>query len=204
MTVRRLDGSSMGLKIMSLDVKTLCLGVLMRHEATGYQIRKEFESGVFSHFRAASLGAIYPALARLQEDGLVSVHAEAQDGKPDRKVYTITPTGQGAFARALMGPAGPDRVQSDHLFLLFFADLLSAERVEQLVDSLRAAYRAEVDRLETAAARGDLPESTGHAFVRGYGLEIYRAALAYLDREREAFLAALDDHPARRRAVGGD
>jgi len=39
-----------------MDVKTLCLGVLNRGEASGYEIKKQCEEGPFSHFYAAGFG----------------------------------------------------------------------------------------------------------------------------------------------------
>ena len=47
-----------------LDVKTLCLGLLSRGEASGYDLKKDFES-LFRHFFPAGYGSIYPALAGL-------------------------------------------------------------------------------------------------------------------------------------------
>ena len=41
-----------------MNVKTLCLGFLSTREATGYEIKKEFEEGFFSHFIEASYGSI--------------------------------------------------------------------------------------------------------------------------------------------------
>ena len=76
---------------MSMNVRTLCLGILSLHEATGYEIRKMVEEGTFSHFIDASYGSIYPALAQLLKEGLVSVRTEtAETVRPPRKVYTIT------------------------------------------------------------------------------------------------------------------
>ena len=64
-----------------MDVKTLCLGVLCHGEATGYDIKKHFESA-FSHFFLAGYGSIYPALAELTERGLVLCEEQAQPGRP--------------------------------------------------------------------------------------------------------------------------
>ena len=83
-----------------MDVKTLCLAVLSRRDATGYEIRKQFAKGPFAHFQKASLGAIYPALTRAAEEGLVTVTEEAQDGRPDKKVYSLTEAGKAALRRA--------------------------------------------------------------------------------------------------------
>ena len=33
-----------------MNVRTLCLGVLSSGEASGYEIKKEIEEGLFSHF----------------------------------------------------------------------------------------------------------------------------------------------------------
>ena len=68
-----------------MNVRTLCLGVLSAGEASGYQIKKEIEEGLFSHFIDASYGSIYPALTQLAGEGLVTVRAEEQSGKPDKK-----------------------------------------------------------------------------------------------------------------------
>ncbi len=49
-----------------MNVRTLCLGILSLGEASGYEIKKDVEDGLFSHFIEASYGSIYPALNQLQ------------------------------------------------------------------------------------------------------------------------------------------
>src|SRR5690606_31134512 len=115
-----------------MDVKTLCLGVLSRGEASGYEIKKAFQEGAFSHFHQASFGSIYPALNALAAEGLVAVRAQAQDKRPDKKIYSLAPKGQTALLAALMAPPAPDAMRSDFLFILFFAQHLPAARVAQL------------------------------------------------------------------------
>ena len=60
-----------------MDVKTLCLGVLSRGDASGYEIKKQCEEGPFAHFYAAGFGSIYPALNALWSEGLISVREES-------------------------------------------------------------------------------------------------------------------------------
>jgi PadR family transcriptional regulator AphA len=60
-----------------MDVRTICLGILTRGDATGYEIKKLFEDDGYQHFVEASFGSIYPALNRLTEEGLVSVRQAA-------------------------------------------------------------------------------------------------------------------------------
>ena len=45
-----------------MDVRTICLGILTRGDATGYEIKKLVEDGGYQHFVEASFGSIYPAL----------------------------------------------------------------------------------------------------------------------------------------------
>ena len=70
------------------------MAFLSTGEASGYEIKKEIEDGLFSHFIDASFGSIYPALTQLTAEGLLTVRAEEQTGKPDKKVYAITTKGR--------------------------------------------------------------------------------------------------------------
>src|SRR5882724_6862129 len=117
-----------------MDVRTICLGILTRSDATGYEIKKLFQDDGYQHFVEASFGSIYPALNRLTDEGLVSVRAEAQEKRPDRKVYSITQAGRSAFIASLLKPLPEDRHRSPFVFAMLFSDLLPAGRVSQMLD----------------------------------------------------------------------
>lgn len=174
-----------------MDVKTLCLGVLSRGEASGYEIKKAFEEGPFSHFHQASFGSIYPALNALAAGGLVAVREQAQDKRPDKKIYSLAPKGRAALVAALMAPPAPDAMRSDFLFILFFAQHLPAARVEQLITARIAWYREMLARMESCHCEAPVPP--GAQFVRGMGIAVYRAAAEYLETHRDRLLAAIDD-----------
>ena len=101
-----------------MDVRTICLGILTRGDATGYEIKKLVEDGGFQHFAEASFGSIYPALNGMAEIGLVSVRAEAQEKRPDRKVYSITPLGRSTLLETLLKPLPEDRHRSPFMFAI--------------------------------------------------------------------------------------
>ena len=48
-------------------------------------------------------GTIYPLLARLEQEGLVSSEWHAGDGGPGRKYFAITPEGRAALAQGSAG-----------------------------------------------------------------------------------------------------
>ncbi|MBZ0218286.1 MAG: PadR family transcriptional regulator, partial [Fimbriimonadaceae bacterium] len=102
---------------LAMNVRTLCLGILNFEEATGYEIKKLSVEGRFSHFIDASFGSIYPALTRLCDEGLVNVRVEQQEGKPARKVYSITDAGRAEFIASLNEAPAPDKIKSEFLFL---------------------------------------------------------------------------------------
>jgi PadR family transcriptional regulator, regulatory protein AphA len=160
-----------------MDVRTICLGILTRGDATGYEIKRTVEEDGYRHFAEASFGSIYPALNRLTEEGLVSVRAEAQEKRPDRKVYTITQAGRSAFVAALMGSLPEDRHRSAFAFAMLFADLLPEERVSQML----AAYIAHTDEKLAQLRRADAkPRREGERFANGLGQATYTAILEYL------------------------
>ncbi|NJM31023.1 MAG: PadR family transcriptional regulator [Rhizobiales bacterium] len=107
-----------------MNVRTLCLGILSMGEASGYEIKKEIEEGLFSHFIEASFGSIYPALTQLASDGLLTVRAEEQTGKPDKKVYAITENGRQHLIRSLQVTPARDKYKSEFLFEMLFAEHL--------------------------------------------------------------------------------
>lgn len=178
-----------------MDVKTLCLAVLFQGEATGYEIKKAFEEGPFAHFQRASFGSIYPALSKLLAEGLAEAEAREQDGRPDKKVYRLTPGGRAAFLRALSQAPEPDHLRSDALFLLYFARELPKHRVEALIDGYIASYRAQADRIagcraERAASGAEI--DPGRWLVSGFGVAVYRAAADYLSSNRDELLRGLE------------
>lgn len=171
-----------------LDTRTLCLGALKQGPCSGYEIRKRFEEGPFGHFQDISFGSIYPALRRLTDDGLVTVTDQEQDRRPDKKVYEMTPQGHLALARMVSTDPASDKFRSDLLFSIFFADLLPADRLAELVENRILQHESivrELSKCEDDDGHGPhCPTRPGPEFVRGLGLTIHRACLAYYRNNR--------------------
>ncbi len=176
-----------------MDAKTLCLGVLMLGDASGYEIKKQFEEGPFAHFHATGFGSIYPALRGLFDDGHVTCATTVQDGRPDKKVYSITESGRAALRRALHARPAPDSFRSDVLFMLFFAELMDPSHARAVFDRYLAVYREQVARMEGVCTDGSPEIGPGRRFVRGLGLAIYRAVAEHMDAHRDDFLAGIQD-----------
>ncbi len=162
-----------------MDVKTFCLGILSFGDASGYEIKKSLE-GPFNHFFDASFGSIYPALGKLTDAGLVLRTEQAQSGRPDKKVYRITAKGRLTLLDELAKPVGADRIRSDFLATVLFADALAPRQIDDLIGA-----RIETHRATLAELSGNAEIVTaGSAFVCGFGVAVHEAALKYLEEHR--------------------
>lgn len=163
-----------------MDVKTLCLGLLSFQPASGYDLKKEFES-LFKHFFPAGYGSIYPALADLTALGYLDREEIPQAGKPDRKVYAITAAGRRAFARCLRDAEPQHKLRSEFLATVYFADMMDAERLTELLNQRVAELHATVSHIEEITTSRDTSLAAGARFVAGFGAAVAKAAAEYID-----------------------
>ena len=70
---------------------------LAERPGTGYEIGQQFDRSI-GYFWSATHQQIYRTLKKLLDDELVSVESISQDGRPDKKVYTISDAGRDALA----------------------------------------------------------------------------------------------------------
>ena len=175
-----------------MDTKTLCLGIISRGAASGYEIKKAFEEGGMNHIYHTSYGSIYPALTALTREGLVDCAEMAQEKRPDKKVYTITAAGRAALEKALSEPPADDKFRSDFLFILFFAHFVPPARIAMLIDQRIAWYE---DCLADMNTPGHCRHTTaGETFVHNLGVAVYRSAADYLKANRQVLLDQIS-HP---------
>lgn len=179
-----------------MDVKTLCLGLLSLQEACGYDLKKEFES-TFKHFFPAGFGSIYPALADLADAGLVSCRETPQDGKPDRKIYSITATGRTKFAEALENTNPQHKIRSEFLAMLYFADAMQPERVETLLNERIAELQKTISHINGIERQWGEDAPAGIRFVTGFGSVIAAAAKDYIQNNRDMLTS---DEPEKSQA----
>lgn len=171
-----------------MDVKTVCLGMLTNGDASGYDLKKYFESS-FGHFFAAGYGSIYPALASLAEQGLVNCEEIPQEGKPDRKVYSITERGREELTRALENPAPSHKVRSEFLAMMFFAHLMSDEQINAVLEHRLGEIRRFVQLIEDINFDEGTCWPEGAKFVAGFGKAIAETCRRYIEENRDTLVA---------------
>ncbi|MCZ4271008.1 PadR family transcriptional regulator [Maritalea porphyrae] len=169
-----------------MNVRTVCLAILTQGETTGYEIRKRSTEGDFSFFLEASFGSIYPALSKLEEDGFVTSHVQAQEGKPAKRVYSITQVGRESFINSLFEDLNADVFRSEFMLFLRFAEELPRDLVEKRILERISKVDEEIASIEEMGA--DL-EAKADRWVLKYGLSCIRQARNYLIEHKDEIIA---------------
>lgn len=184
---------------VAMDVKTVCLGMLTDGPASGYDMKKCFES-TFGHFFPAGYGSIYPALATLARNGLVEFEEVPQEGKPDRKVYNITDDGRAELDKALSNPTPTHKVRSEFLAMMCFAHLMTDEQINTVIDNKLGeldSFLKLLDDLPICQAEGS---NKGTQFVAGFGQFVASSLKTYINENRDMLTQA--DNEKLKIAVG--
>ena len=133
------------------------LGLLHEAPMHGYELRKRL-TGLLGAFRAFSYGSLYPALRRMQADGLIEEDADPLGTGIDtkrraRRVYQLTAAGKERFAE-LVADTGPQTFSDDGfgIHLAFFSRTPAAARMRILegrrrqVEERREGLRSQVSK----------------------------------------------------------
>ncbi|MEX1175335.1 MAG: PadR family transcriptional regulator [Mycobacterium sp.] len=130
------------------------LGLLLESPMHGYELRKRL-TGLLGAFRAFSYGSLYPALRRMQNDGLI-----AEDAAPEgavlrraRRVYQLTDAGRQRFTE-LVADTGPQNYTDDGfgVHLAFFNRTPAAARM-RILEGRRRQVEERREGLRDAIAR---------------------------------------------------
>lgn len=93
------------------------LGLLLESPMHGYELRKRL-TGLLGAFRAFSYGSLYPALRRMQADGLIEedaapgINSAATMLRRGKRVYQLTTAGRSRFSE-LVADTGPQNYTDD-------------------------------------------------------------------------------------------
>ncbi len=126
-----------------MSLRHLILAVLLREPSSGYQVTQEFDL-VAGFFWKATHQQVYRELAALTKSGHVEFRTVEQTGRPDKKVYSITPAGIDEFNAWFATPTQPPRTH-DPLMIKFFA---GGERIDELSRQLRLSIAAHEKALD--------------------------------------------------------
>lgn len=187
------------------------LGLLARGPKTGYELSRALTRPI-SLFWHARHSQVYPELAKLRADGLVSYEVIEGPGPRDTKRYEATEKGLEALRRWLAEPAAPETARDQFLLKVWSVHLLDPDAAVAMVEARRdahahtlATYRATAAAMEQerGAAVDDLSTPTfGEYAVLQRGIRFETMAIEWcewlLERMRRSRGSGHDGPRARR------
>jgi PadR family transcriptional regulator, regulatory protein AphA len=184
------------------------IGLIVLQPRSGYDLKRHFASTPSSVYQPSS-GALYPALRRLEGQGLLQQAPDADRlgdrTRRRRHVYQATPRGREVHGAWIREPVNPSTVAQDlgmHLmrFVMMEGQLPRAE-ILAFLSSLQAAladFLAAIEQYTAAMASSGQPEHVRLALE--HGIAVHRASLDWT-AEAIVVLSASDQslqqrHPA--------
>ncbi|MET8142256.1 PadR family transcriptional regulator [Sphaerisporangium sp. NPDC005288] len=127
-----------------MSLRIALLGLLSSSgPASGYDLTKKFEVSI-NHVWQAGHSQIYPELAKLAADGLVTVEAEGARG---RKTYAVTPEGRAEVHRWMLEHVPAEPARSENALQAFLLPLLDAPEAVAVLERMSAVSRARLGHL---------------------------------------------------------
>lgn len=175
----------MGRSDTSTSLSLAILGLVFLEPLSGYDLRKIFSSTPMGHF-SASPGAIYPALRRLEKQGLVSGTTEKKNTLRPRRVYSITRAGRRFLESTLNQPVKQNdivwRLEELVLRFAFMGKVVGTARAIEFLKSLESHINEYIPYLgRQRDAEWERGAVTG-AYALDLGIEKYEATARWARR----------------------
>jgi DNA-binding PadR family transcriptional regulator len=170
---------------VSLDYAIL--GFLQSGEMSGYDLKTRCFDRQASHYWTADQAQVYRTLDRLELAGDVTVARKRQRSRPDRKVYSITPSGE---ARLLAWAAEPHPLpphRDPFLIQLRFSTGLTNTTLAETLEARRVEHQSRLEGLRSQRARlegsGEMPRRDARLqeMTLEAAIASERAAIDWLD-----------------------
>jgi len=131
------------------------LALLADGPAHGYELRSAVQERCGAMLPPMNAGQVYNTLGRLESAGLVASEEVPQQGRPDRRVYKITPAGRAELEAWVTRPVGATRFGDEFFFKLAFAGLGGLADPATLIDERQAECLQALRDTDAVARHGD-------------------------------------------------
>ncbi|MFD3513506.1 PadR family transcriptional regulator [Streptomyces sp. NPDC058657] len=162
---------------------------LLEQPGSGYELARRFERSI-GYFWTATHQQIYRVLKRMESEGLLDVRDVVQQGRPDKREYSVAVPGRAVLSEWLHRPSEPESLRHDLAVKIrgaAFDDpaalLREVERHHRAHQDRLAHYLAGQERDFTgpdAPVPHDAGQELQHVVLRG-GIAYERMTIAWLD-----------------------
>jgi DNA-binding PadR family transcriptional regulator len=119
------------------------LALLVDCPQSGYDLTKSFEESVGCFWKATHQ-QIYRELAKLEAQGCLKSAIVLQDGRPDKKLYTVTDTGQQHLTSWIAEPCDTTPIKEALLVKVFVGSLVPIHVIRQQLAHHRQLHAAQL------------------------------------------------------------
>jgi len=172
-----------------MTLENAILGFLEREPMTGYDLKTRCFDAAAGHVWTADQAQVYRTLERLSKRGLVRSRVIPQRGKPDRRLFRITPKGREVLLAWLRGPQAATAARDPFLMRVLMAGDLTDEEIAALLNRARDEYQSRLDSLRAEAA-APVPSC---AAADDRGAELYRMTLGAAMSATRSAIDWIDD-----------
>ncbi|WP_326696189.1 PadR family transcriptional regulator [Streptomyces sp. NBC_01754] len=162
---------------------------LLERPGSGYELARRFERSI-GYFWTATHQQIYRVLKRMEGAGLLDVRDVPQQGRPDKKEYSVAEPGRAVLTAWLHEPIEPESLRHDLAVKIRGA---AFDDPAALIREVGRHHQVHSDRLEhylagerrdftgpDAPAPPDAGQELQHVVLRG-GIAYERMTIAWLD-----------------------
>ena len=132
-----------------MSLRHALLGFLNYQPMTGYELKQTMDFST-SNFWHAKQSQIYTTLKKMEEKGFTVSEIEAQNGRPDRRVYSITESGQAALQTWLSQPVIELQARKELVLLkLFFSANQDKQQLLNQLNMQRELHQRQLEQYQT-------------------------------------------------------
>jgi DNA-binding PadR family transcriptional regulator len=161
----------------------IILGLLGAHPMSGYDIKRAFDRSLATYWNAGN-SQIYTTLKALAARRLVSSETIQQEGRPNRRVYSLTAAGRTALDAWLAEPVPARFTKDEFLTRLFFCGQTSDTTALRHLEEHEATLHTQLADMERALRDyGDRPTRRPRLLEYQMLVREYKQALLTTDLE---------------------
>jgi DNA-binding PadR family transcriptional regulator len=176
------------------------LGLIARQPLSGYDLMRQMRErmGLMWPVRHSQ---IYPELAQMEAQGLITYEVVEQQDRPDKKVYTLALAGRLALQQWVTAPTPPTMIRDEFILKAYSVWVADPQEAIARFREQQAQHQAQLAYHEQTLARlrpqwGSALEQIdsplfGSAIALHYGIGYEQMYLAWL----RSVIAALEDKP---------
>lgn len=140
------------------------LALLHQQSDSGYGISKRFDEGL-SCFWKATQQQVYRELTKMKTQGWVDFEKVPQEGKPDKKIYSITQAGWNELMRWYGEPTERTQIREDLLVKIMIGYKMPRELLLKELHHREALHKAQLEKFQAEeACLGEVESSIEQQF----------------------------------------